>query len=62
MPRIGKGSPERNARPIRKVNPYDCFRSGEERESIVKEVQIVEKEVVSQAMTVTKHIQQDKQS
>lgn len=27
---------EQNARPIKKVNPYDCFRSGETRESIIK--------------------------
>ena len=32
---VGNGD-QQNARPIKKVNPYDCFRSGETRESIIK--------------------------
>jgi len=43
MKKIGANSPERNARPIKRVNPYDCFRSGETRQSIIECVQKVEK-------------------
>jgi len=43
---------ERNARPIKKINPYDCFRSGEARESIVKTAHVVEREVAASVSRV----------
>ena len=43
---------EQNARPIKKVNPYDCFRSGETRESIIKCVQEVELEMEAAATKI----------
>ena len=33
-------SPERE-RPAKKINPYDCFRPGEARQSIVKQKRVV---------------------
>ena len=47
MVNIGANSPERDARQIKKISPYDCFRSGEARQTIVQCKKEVEREMES---------------